>query len=55
MQSVPDFDSAERWVVKGTETWLVNTGSVAGLGAPAPTWVLGNLAAMRFEVGKLTA
>jgi predicted phosphodiesterase len=34
--------------VKGGETWLVNPGTVAGLAAP-PTWVLGDLAAMRFE------
>ena len=35
--------------VRGTDTWLVNPGTVAGLSAPA-TWVLGDLAAMRFEV-----
>lgn len=35
--------------VKGTKTWLVNPGTVAGLSAPA-TWVLGDLAAMRFEI-----
>jgi putative phosphoesterase len=34
--------------VKGSRTWLVNPGTVAGLAAPA-TWVLGDLAAMRFE------
>jgi putative phosphoesterase len=34
--------------VKGGKTWLVNPGTVAGLAAPA-TWVLGDLAAMRFE------
>jgi putative phosphoesterase len=38
--------------VKGGETWLVNPGTVAGLSAP-PTWVLGDLAAMRFEVKTL--
>ena len=38
--------------VKGTGTWLVNPGTVAGLAAPA-TWVLGDLAAMRFEVREL--
>ena len=38
--------------VKGTETWLVNPGTVAGLSAPA-TWMLGDLAAMRFEVRRL--
>ncbi len=36
--------------VKGGETWLVNPGTVAGLGAPAATWVLGDLGAMRFEI-----
>ncbi|MCX7961269.1 MAG: metallophosphatase family protein [Burkholderiales bacterium] len=34
--------------VKGGATWLVNPGTVAGLAAP-PTWMLGDLAAMRFE------
>src|SRR5688572_26957427 len=34
--------------VKGGKTWLVNPGTVAGLAAPC-TWVLGDLAAMRFD------
>jgi putative phosphoesterase len=34
--------------VKGSATWLVNPGTVAGLAAPA-TFALGDLAAMRFE------
>jgi putative phosphoesterase len=34
--------------VKGGSTWLVNPGTVAGLAAPA-TWVLADLAAMRFD------
>jgi uncharacterized protein len=38
--------------VKGEQTWLVNPGTVAGLAAPA-TWVLGDLAAMHFEVREL--
>ncbi|MGH8618756.1 MAG: metallophosphoesterase family protein [Burkholderiales bacterium] len=38
--------------VKGTATWLVNPGTIAGLAAP-PTWVLGDLAAMRFELRSL--
>ena len=38
--------------VKGGQTWLVNPGTVAGLAAPA-TWVLGDLAAMHFEVHEL--
>lgn len=38
--------------VNGSETWLVNPGTVAGLAAPA-TWVLADLAAMRFEVRAL--
>jgi uncharacterized protein len=38
--------------VKGGAAWLVNPGTVAGLAAP-PTWVLGDLAAMRFEVREL--
>ena len=35
--------------VKGGSSWLVNPGTVAGLAAPA-SWVLGDLAAMKFEV-----
>jgi hypothetical protein len=38
--------------VKGGETWLVNPGTIAGLAAPA-TWILGDLAAMRFELHTL--
>lgn len=38
--------------VKGEGTWLVNPGTVAGLAAPS-TWVLGDLAAMRFEAHTL--
>ena len=38
--------------VKGQSTWLVNPGTVAGLAAPC-TWVMGDLAAMRFEVRQL--
>jgi len=38
--------------VNRKSTWLVNPGTVAGLAA-APTWVLGDLAAMRFEVREL--
>lgn len=40
--------------VRGGRTWLVNPGTVAGLAAPA-TWVLGDLAAMRFEVFSMAA
>jgi len=36
--------------VRGGQTWLVNPGTVAGLGAPAATWIFGNLATMSFEV-----
>jgi len=38
--------------VKGGTTWLVNPGTVAGIAAPA-TWVLADLAAMRFEAHSL--
>ena len=40
--------------VNAKKTWLVNPGTVAGLAAPA-TWVLGDLAAMRFEIRALNA
>lgn len=39
--------------VKGGQTWLINPGTVAGLGAPAATWILGDLASMHFEVRTL--
>lgn len=34
--------------IRGGRTWLVNPGSVAGLGAPA-TWVMGDLQSMTFD------
>ena len=40
--------------VAGGHTWLVNPGTVAGLGAAA-TWLLADLDAMRFEVRSLGA
>jgi putative phosphoesterase len=39
--------------VKGGKTLLVNPGTVAGLAAPA-TWMLGDLAAMHFELHTLS-
>ncbi len=36
--------------VAGGETWIVNPGTVAGLGAPAATWILGDLPSLTFEV-----
>lgn len=36
--------------VKGGKTWLVNPGTVAGLGAPAATWILADLDTMSFEI-----
>lgn len=39
--------------VKGEQTWLVNPGTVAGLGAPAATWILGDLGTMTFTVRQL--
>jgi len=38
--------------VKGGSTWLVNPGTIAGLAAPA-TWILGDLAAMHFDLHTL--
>ena len=38
--------------VNGPPTWLVNPGTVAGLAAPA-TWVMGDLAALHFELHEL--
>jgi uncharacterized protein len=36
--------------VRGGHTWLVNPGTVAGLGAPVATWVMGDLGGMTFEI-----
>jgi hypothetical protein len=41
--------------VKGNKTWLVNPGTVAGLGAPAATWIMGDLSVMRFEIRETPA
>ncbi|CAG0957407.1 hypothetical protein BURK1_00528 [Burkholderiales bacterium] len=38
--------------LKGGHTWLVNPGTVAGLGAPA-TWMLADFAALTFEIRNL--
>lgn len=35
--------------VKGGSTWVLNPGTVAGLGAP-PTWMLADLEKLQFEV-----
>ena len=40
--------------VKGTQTCLVNPGTVAGLGAPVATWVIGDLATLSFEIKTLS-
>ena len=40
--------------VKGGLTWLVNPGTVAGLGASAATWILADLAELSFEIRQLT-
>jgi putative phosphoesterase len=40
--------------IKGSLTWLVNPGTIAGLGAPA-TWVLGDLAVFTFELRTQTS
>jgi uncharacterized protein len=36
--------------VRNGHAWLVNPGTVAGLGAPMATWALGDLEAMNFEI-----
>lgn len=36
--------------VRGGKTWLVNPGTVAGLGAPQATWIIGDLAELTFEL-----
>ncbi|WP_026289863.1 metallophosphoesterase family protein [Thioalkalivibrio sulfidiphilus] len=36
--------------VRDSQTWLINPGTVAGLGAPEATWILGDLETMKFEL-----
>jgi putative phosphoesterase len=38
--------------IRGGHTWLVNPGTVAGVGAPA-SWILGDLDALTFEIRRL--
>ena len=38
--------------IKGGATWLVNPGTVAGLGAPA-TWIMADLARLAFDIRPL--
>jgi len=40
--------------IKGTGTWLVNPGTVGGLGAPA-TWMLADLSQFAFDIRALQA
>lgn len=41
--------------IRGGHTWFVNPGTVAGLGAPAATWVFGDLEALTFEIREVKA
>ena len=43
---------AQQTTISGGMTWLVNPGSVGGLGAPA-TWLLADLANFDFEIRRL--
>jgi putative phosphoesterase len=36
--------------IKGGKTWLLNPGTVAGLGAPEATWIIGDLSSLTFEL-----
>jgi uncharacterized protein len=36
--------------IKGGQTWLLNPGTVAGLGATAATWILADLESMNFQI-----
>jgi len=40
--------------ILGTTTWLINPGTVAGLGAPTATWIMGDLATLEFEIRELS-
>ncbi len=39
--------------ILGTHTWMVNPGTVAGLGAPTATWIFGDLDTLSFEIREL--
>lgn len=39
--------------VRGGTTWLINPGTVAGLGADAATWILADLDTMQFDLRHL--
>jgi uncharacterized protein len=41
--------------IKGGLTWLVNPGTVAGLGAPSSTWLLADLDTFAFKVVEINA
>jgi hypothetical protein len=41
--------------IRGGHTWFVNPGTVAGLGAPAATWVFGDLETLTFEIREVKA
>lgn len=43
---------AQQINIQGAQTWLINPGTVAGVGGPA-SWILGDLQAMRFELRTL--
>jgi predicted phosphodiesterase len=40
--------------VRGGHTWLINPGTVGGVGAP-PTYIMAHLASMQFEVVTIDA
>lgn len=39
--------------IRGERTWLVNPGTVAGIGGAPATWILGDLERMSFEIHSL--
>lgn len=41
--------------IKGGQTWLINPGTVAGLGAPEATWIFGDLASLTFDLRQTPA
>lgn len=49
---VPEIRQQEN--VKGGTTWLINPGTVAGLGAPQATWIFGDLDHLTFDVRQLS-
>jgi len=45
---------SERTNCKGEVTWVVNPGTIGGVGTAPATWILGDLSAMTFEIREVS-